>query len=118
REAEARLDFLRKRRSALDDLIAPLLQFIRMMRGLTPIFGSFNDAEFDEGRFERNLETEPRLTVATCLYWVRKLQALVLANDYATALAAAAQAERLMWTSKMFFQFAEYHLYAALARAA
>ncbi len=119
REAEARLDFVRKRRSGLQvDLIAPLLQFIRMMRGLTPIFGSFNDAEFDEGRFERHLEAEPRLAVATCLYWVRKLQARVLANDYATALAAAAQAERLFWTSEMFFQFAEYHLYAALARAA
>jgi PAS domain S-box-containing protein len=118
REAETGLDFLHKRRSAQVDLIAPLLQFIRMMRGLTPIFGSFNDAEFDEGRFERNLEAEPRLTVVPCLYWVRKLQALVFANDYATALAAAEKAENLIWTSKMFFQFAEYHLYAALARAA
>jgi PAS domain S-box-containing protein len=117
-EAEAKLDFVRKRRSAQVDVIAPPLQFIRMMRGLTQIFGSFNDAEFDEGRFERNLEAEPRLTVATCLYWVRKLQALFFANDHAAALAAAAQAERLFWTSEMFFQFAEYHLYAALARAA
>ncbi len=88
------------------------------MRGLTPIFGSLNDAEFDEGRFVRHVEADPRLAVATCLYWVRKLQALVFANDYETALAAAAQAERLFWTSETFFQFAEYHLYAALARAA
>ena len=88
------------------------------MRGLTPIFGSFNDAEFDEDRFERHLEADPRLAVAACLYWIRKLQALVFANDYPTALAAAAQAERLFWTSDTYFQLAEYHLYAALARAA
>ena len=119
REVEARLDFVRKLRFGLVvDVIAPPLQLIRTMRGLTPIFGSFNDAEFDEGRFERHLEAEPRLAVATCLYWVRKLQALVFANDYAAALAAAAKAERHFWTSETTFQLAEHHLYAALARAA
>jgi PAS domain S-box-containing protein len=119
RETEARLDFVRKRRFGLQvDIIAPPLQFIRTMRGLTPIFGSFNDAEFDEGRFERHLEADPRLAVATCLYWVRKLQARFFANDHSSALAAAARAERLFWTSETFFQLAEYHLYAALARAA
>ena len=119
REAEARLDFVRKLRFGLQvDIIAPPLQFIRTMRGLTPIFGCFNDAEFDEGKFERRLEADSRLAVVACLYWVRKLQALVFANEYANALTAAAQAERLFWTSETFFQFAEYHFYAALARAA
>jgi PAS domain S-box-containing protein len=118
-EAEGRLDFVRKLSSGLQvDIITPPLQLIRTMRGLTPIFGSFNDAEFDEAGFERHLESEPGLAVAACLYWIRKLQALVLARDYVSALAAAAQAERLLWTSVKFFQFAEYHLYAALARAA
>jgi hypothetical protein len=110
---------VRKLRFGLQvDIITPPLQFIRTMRGLTPIFGSFSDADFDEARFERHLEADPRLAVASCLYWVRKLQALVFANDYATALAAATQAERFFWTSETFFQLAEYHLYAALARAA
>ncbi len=118
-EAEARLDFVRKLSSGLQvDIITPPLQLIRTMRGLTPIFGSFNDAEFDEARFERHLETDPRLAIAACLYWIRKLQALVLAHDYGSALAAALQAERFLWTSLTFFQLAEYHLYAALARAA
>ena len=59
REAEARLDFVRKLRFGLQvDIIAPPLQFIRTMRGLTPIFGCFNDAEFDEGKFERRLEAD------------------------------------------------------------
>ena len=59
REAEARLDFVRKLRFGLQvDIIAPPLQFIRTMRGLTPIFGCFNDDEFDEGRFERRLEAD------------------------------------------------------------
>ena len=119
REAEAKLAFVRKQKFGLQvDIIAPPLQFIRTMRGLTPIFGSFNDAGFDEDSFEQHLEADPLLAIAACLYWIRKLQALLLANDYAAALAAAARAERHLWTSETFFQLAEYHFYAALARAA
>ena len=55
-----------------------------------------------------------RATVAPVLPEVDVL----FANDYEAALAAAAQAERHFWTSETFFQLAEYHLYAALARAA
>ena len=49
------------------------------------------------------------------MYWIRKLQARILANDYAAALAAAARAERLLWMSPAIFERADYHFYAALA---
>ena len=59
-----------------------------MLRGLTPKFGSFDDVGFDGERFERQVEGEPSFAIAACLYWIRKLQARVFANDYAAAIAA------------------------------
>jgi len=57
------------------------------------------------------------LVVPECWYWIRKLQARVYANDYASALEAASKAQQLLWTSPSFFEVAEYHFYGALARA-
>ena len=119
REAEAGLDFARQARFGLIvDRITGQLQLIRTLRGLTSIFGSFNDAEFEEARFERHLEADPRLAIAACWYWIRKLQARVFSGDYTAAVAAAAKAERLLWTSPAVFERSEYHFYAALAYAA
>ena len=118
REAEAGLGFARQARVDLAvDRITGQLQLIRTLRGLTPEFGCFDDAGFNEARFERHLETDPRLVHAAYWYWIRKLQARVLADDPA-AIAAAAKAERLLWTSKALFERAEFHFYAALAQAA
>jgi len=90
REAEAGLDFARQARFGLAiDLSTPQLRLIRTLRGLTPEFGSFNDTEFDEGRFEQHLEEDPRLVTAACRYWNYKLQARFIAGAYASAIAAA-----------------------------
>jgi tetratricopeptide (TPR) repeat protein len=119
REAEAGLDFARQARFGLVvDRMMGKLRLIQTLRGLTPVFGSFDGAGFDEGRFERHLEEDPRLALAACWYWIRKLQARFFAGAYAAAAAAAANAERLLWTSPTVFERAEYHLYAALTRAA
>jgi PAS domain S-box-containing protein len=119
RKAEAGLDVTRQARFGIVvDRITGQLQLIQTLRGLTPIFGRFDDAGFDEERFERHLEADPRLALAACWYWIRKLQARVLAGDHDAAIAAAAQADCLLWTSPFYFERAEYHFYAALARAA
>jgi PAS domain S-box-containing protein len=119
REAEAGLDFARQTRFGMViDRLTTQLRLIRALRGLTPEFDSFNDTEFDEDRFEQHLEQEPQLAMAACWYWIRKLQARFFAGAYASAITAAANAERLLWTSPSFFELAEYHLYAALTRAA
>ncbi len=116
REAEAGLDFARRASFALvGDLITAQLQLIRTLRGLTPDFGCFNDDGFDEQQFERRLEGEPSSGIAAWMYWIRKLQARILADDYAAAAAAAAKAECLLWMSPALFERADYHLYAALA---
>jgi len=116
REAEAGLDFARRAHFDLvGGLITAQLRLIRTFRGLTPVFGCFNDDGFAEQQFERRLEDEPSLGITAWMYWIRKLQARILADDYAAALAAAARAERLLWMSPAIFERADYHFYGALA---
>jgi PAS domain S-box-containing protein len=118
REAEHGLEFARKARFGLViDIITVQLGLIRTLRGQTPKFGSFNDERFDESRFEHHLQTDSRLALPECWYWIRKLQARVYANDYASAIEAASKAQQLLWTSPSFFEVAEYHFYGAIARA-
>jgi predicted ATPase len=138
REAEHGLEFARKAKfDYIADVIAGQLSFIRTLRGLTPSFSSFNDREFDEGRFEQHLQADPHLVFATCWYWILKLQGRFYAGDYASALAAASKAEPLVQTmpyaeidlpehfisrkgvgSPGVFESVEYLFYDALARAA
>ncbi|HTR14115.1 MAG TPA: AAA family ATPase [Roseiarcus sp.] len=116
REAESGLDFARRARFGLvADLITAQLGLIRTLRGLTTVFGAFDDDRFNEQQFEERLEAEPSLGVAAWMYWIRKLQARLLANDHVAAVAAATKAERLLWMSPAIFERADYHFYAALA---
>ena len=119
REAENGLEFARKVRFGLaSDCIIGQLRLVRTLRGLTPDLASFNDADFDEGRFEQHLESNPQLAIGACWYWIRKLQACVYAGDSASAMAAASKVAPLLWTAPTQFELAEYHFYGALARTA
>src|SRR5712671_671202 len=119
READSALAFVRKSGFGLvADMMTESLQLIRTLRGLTTEFGWFDDREFDEGRFEFHLEASPRSAIAACWYWIRKLQARFHAGEWIAAADAASKAEQLLWTSQSNFEEAEYHFYAALARAA
>ncbi|UWU76543.1 AAA family ATPase [Bradyrhizobium huanghuaihaiense] len=119
READHGLDFARKLRFGLaSDCITGQLGLIRMLRGLTLDFNSFNDAEFEESHFERRLENNPELAIGASYYWIRRLQASVYANDAASAITAVSKVALLLWTIPTQFELAEYHFYGALARAA
>jgi PAS domain S-box-containing protein len=118
REAEHGLQFAQKARFGLViDIVTPQLGLIRMLRGLTPKFGSFDDEQFDELRFERHLANSPA-ALSGCYYWIRKLQARFFAGDYASAIDASLRAEQLLWTAPSQFAMAEYHFCSALSRAA
>ena len=118
REAEHGLEFAQKARFGLViDIITPQLGLTRTLCGLTPKFGSFDDGQFDELRFERHLASDPA-ALPECFYWIRKLQACFFAGDYALAVDASLRAQRLLWTAPSNFEMAEYHLYGALSRAA
>src|SRR5262245_39718221 len=100
------------------DSIAGQLGLIRTLRGLTPIFGCFDDGQFDELLLESRFCRNPDLALAEGSYWTRKLQARFFAGDYAGALEASLRAQQLQPTSASFFECAEYHFYSALSRAA
>ncbi|AXF01728.1 trifunctional serine/threonine-protein kinase/ATP-binding protein/sensor histidine kinase [Paraburkholderia hospita] len=117
-EAERGFAFAQKMRfGAVIDRISAQLGLVRTLRGLTPTFGHFDDADFDELRIEQRFAENPDLATAECWYWVRKLQARFFAGEYAAGLDASVQAQRLLWASPTF-EHAEYHFYAALSRAA
>jgi PAS domain S-box-containing protein len=118
-EVENGLEFAQNARFGLVvGVITAQLGLIRTLRGLTPKFGLFDDAQFDELRFERYLASESALALPECWYWIRKLQARFFAGDYASALDASLKARRLLWTSLSNFEMAEYHFYGGLSRAA
>jgi PAS domain S-box-containing protein len=117
-EAEHGLEFARKVKFGLaSDCITGQIRLIRMLRGPTPDFSSFNDAEFDDACFEQRLEN-PQLANPASYYWIRKLQASVYAGDEASAMAAVSKAAPLLWATPTQFERAEYHFFAALAWAA
>jgi len=118
-EAEKGLALARKARFWLAvDAIIPQLQLVRTLRGFTPKFGSFSHEGFDELEFERHLGDSPALVLVEFSYWVRKLQARFFAMDYASSVAAAKRAQRLLGIAMSYFEAAEYHFYFALSEAA
>ncbi|WP_437821909.1 sensor histidine kinase [Sorangium sp. So ce1078] len=118
REAVTGLSFARKAQFGVTiTFIVTQLRLVRMLRGLTVRFSSFNGPDFDEAQFEQHLEANPNLAIASCWYWIRKLQAHLFAGDHASALTAVAKAQGLLWTTRCFLEHVEYHFYAALAHA-
>ncbi|OLC49630.1 MAG: hypothetical protein AUH82_00165 [Chloroflexi bacterium 13_1_40CM_4_65_13] len=119
REAENGLAFAQKMRFGFAvDSIATHLGLIRTLRGLTRKFGTLNDEQFDELRIERHFADNPGLALSECWYWTRKLQARYLARDYAAALEASSQVQRLLYTSPSPVETADFHFYGALSHAA
>lgn len=118
-ETERSLKFGKKAHFGLAiDAIAPQLALVQTLRGSTQVFGFFNSPQFDEQEFERHLSNDHRLTFAACWYWIRKLQARFFAGDYAAAVEASLNAQRLLWISSPFIESADAHFYGALSRAA
>jgi predicted ATPase/signal transduction histidine kinase len=117
-EAEDGLEFAKRVKfGRVIDQIETQLAFIRTLRGLTDKFGEFNDAHFDELRFESHVSSNANLVMPQCWYWIRKLQARFFAGDCVSAIHASLHAKRLLWSSQSYLESAEYHFYSALARA-
>jgi len=116
REAEDSLDFAQKAKFGIVvDMTSPQLGLIRMLRGLTTKFGSFEHAKFDEIEFVHDLDSCPAMVRSW--YWIRKLQAFFHGGQFASAVDASLKARPLLLISPSF-EVAEYEFYSALARAA
>ena len=119
REAEQCQEFARKAGFGIvTDIVTTVLALVRTLRGLSTTFGRFNQTGFDELSFEQQLTGDTSVPLVACWYWIRKLQARFLAGDYASAVTASLNAQRLLWTSPSFFETAEAHFYGALSHAA
>ncbi len=117
RESEKSLDFVRRARSR--DYVHRVVSqqwFMQGMRERAAAFLTFGDAQFDETAFEALLNDDDRTIV--CWYWILKLQARFILDDYEAALAAAAQAKQLLSAATGCIQLLDYHYYTALAIAA
>jgi PAS domain S-box-containing protein len=89
----------------------------RSLQGSPFEFIADDGETFDEESFRQRMEADPNQKTATHLYWSGKLQASVFAGDYLSANRAAAKADDLRWIAPADFEQADYHFYAALARA-
>ena len=117
-ECENGLAFAKRVRFGLViHLCGSQLGLIQTLRGVTPTLGCLDHDDYSEPEVERNLASNPNLVFAEFYYWTRKVQARVLARDYATAAEAAFKGQRLYWTSAAMFETADFRLYAALAHA-
>ena len=117
-EAERCLAFAENLRfGRVIDFITPLLALIRMLRGLAPKFGCFNDGQLNELAIEDHLSSNPVLATANFGYWNRKLQARFISGDYSGAMEAASKLQNLPWMVVGVIEEADYHLYSALAHA-
>ena len=119
REAGRALEEARKLHIFMVDLITPQVAFLHALRGVTAEISSFATASFDEAAYEKRLAEDPGLDDRVCWYWLRKLQACYLAEDYTAAIEAGSRTRAHPWrTSTQFYICSDYHFYMALAHAA
>jgi PAS domain S-box-containing protein len=119
REAEDALAFVQKMQFGTGtDFVGTQLAFVRMLRGLTTQFGSFDDGQFSEAEIERRFTLHSALSLVECWYWIRKSQARFFAGDCEAAVDASSRANRLLGISLTVLEAAEHYFYGALAHAA
>lgn len=118
-ESQERLDFVSAARFGLVVAIITAQQrFMATLQGRTERFGCFDDSGFNEVAFEVQLDANRSLDIAACWYWIRKAQARFMAGEPGLALASLQKAGPLLWTTKGHLEFAAYHFYGGLIRAA
>ena len=117
RETEIGLSAAQRARfEFVSDFLSAHLGLARTLRGLTPTFGSFGGAGFDQLEIERRFVSNPNLTLAKISYRIRELQAHFFAGDYAAAIDASLAAQKLPWTAvSQFVETADHRFYGALA---
>lgn len=91
--------------------------FARALRGETPRLTTLLESEAEEHELRQMAEATPGFELPLGWYWIRKLQACVIARDPSGAVAARTHALPLIWASEEFLEEAEFHLYGGLAVA-
>ncbi|HUN77126.1 MAG TPA: AAA family ATPase [Steroidobacteraceae bacterium] len=117
-ESEMALEVAQKAR--YEDAVALFAverRFIATMRGGAAAHSTFNDADFDEATFVAQ-NTGRRAPIVMGRYWILKLMARLLSNDYAEAWSAAQNAKPLLGAVMLMEPKLNYFYCAALTVAA
>ncbi|HVK79411.1 MAG TPA: diguanylate cyclase, partial [Verrucomicrobiae bacterium] len=115
RKSEKALAYVRQYRFRdTEVMIVAQQRFIAALQGRTAALSDFGDATFDEDAFEAKF----RMRQIYCWWWIYKLEAGFLADDYAAAFLAIRKVEPWRWTTSIQIQFIPYHYYSALTMAA
>jgi len=117
-ESEVALEVAKK--AGYEDAVALFAveqRFIATMRGGAAASSTFNDAQFDEATFEAQ-NTSCRAPIVMGRYWILKLMARFLSNDYAEALLAAEKAKPLLGAVMLMEPRLNFFYFAALTAAA
>jgi len=93
------------------------LRLIRSLRGLPCDFRGIDGEEFNADRFERSLRAGSSVALTAEAYRWRRMQAFVIEGDFVAALEIAAAPATATQFPTPNIEAAEYHFYAALARA-
>ncbi|MET0348921.1 MAG: PAS domain-containing protein, partial [Rhizobacter sp.] len=108
------------RRAGYKDVVDELVtqqRFVMALRGRTDAAASFDGPGFSSAAFEREWTTE-RMPTMVFWYWVLRAQLSYIAGDAAHARAHLDTASQWLWSSPVHVQYANYHLFSALALAA
>lgn len=117
REAEEGVAFGRTVKfESFTDLLRANVALARMLRGLTPRFGSLNDVDFDEAQIDSRYAGKSGMV--QFMYWTTKLKARYFGRDYPAALAAVGKLQQLLPTNLSTIEPVEYRFYGALSHLA
>ncbi|OEU80188.1 MAG: hypothetical protein BA872_10210 [Desulfobacterales bacterium C00003060] len=116
-ETEKRLNYVRKTGfEEIVDIITSQQCLIQNLRGYTENFSSFSYRGFVEEEFEKHLNSN-RMSITVCWYYIRKLQARYMSDNYEDAMEAAKRANSLLWSSVFHVEVPEYYFFYALTLA-
>jgi predicted ATPase/signal transduction histidine kinase len=100
------------------DAVRAQVMLIHALRSSPLDVGRLDELD-DESRWsEELLRCSASRPIAAFAYWTHKLQLSVLMGDLNTALEAEANAGKLLWSSGLHVEVAEFRFYGALARVA
>ena len=97
--------------------VTVVLQLISCLKGCTRGIGSFSDEVYNETLHVQQMKDEKDFTPLN-VYYIFKLQALYLFEDYLGALAIAKESEGNLEASVAEVQLTEYYFYYALTLSA
>ncbi len=99
------------------DILDAQARYVAVLRGRAPGWAVLEAGAPGPQDIEARLQADPRLAVAACCYWIRKLQACFAVDDCRGALVAAGKAEPMLWAAPYFLEIADYHFFSALSLA-